>query len=138
MKKNRFKRMVDSKINHLAYNYLIGQVKSKGKEINYGGELQCQPYLLPNNILTHNEQLELFAYRSRMNNLKYNYGGQELCVCGTKLDNEHLLICDVLNGGTRHNLSYDKIFSGTLSEQKSIIQKLTKNIQEYKTISGPG
>ena len=57
------------------FQYLKGKVKSKGNEINYGKQLYCQNYLLPNNILTFHEQKLIFSYRSRMNKLLYNQAG---------------------------------------------------------------
>ena len=67
--------MVESKIKVAAFIYLKSKIKSKGKEINYGDQLTCQNYLLPNTILTLKEQKSIFAYRRRSNKLKYNYPG---------------------------------------------------------------
>ena len=54
-------------VRNKAFQYLLAQIKSKGKGIEYGEELKCQGYLLPNTILTLEEQREIFSYRSRMN-----------------------------------------------------------------------
>ena len=52
MKKTKYTRIVESKIRIAAFDYLKAKIKSKGKEINYGDNLKCQNYLLPNQILT--------------------------------------------------------------------------------------
>ena len=83
-----------------AFRYLKGNIKSKGTEINYGEQLVCQNYLLPNKVLTFSEQKLLFAYRSRTNKLKYNYSTNEeleLCQFGVEITNEHLYYCRELN-----------------------------------------
>ena len=83
MKKNIFLRQVRKNIKNEAFKYLLNKIKSKGKEIDYGDQLKGQRYLQPNQILTYKEQISIFAYRSRMNNVKYNFGSdEELCVCG--------------------------------------------------------
>ena len=79
--------------------YTLSKVKSKGKEIDYGKELKCQNYLLPNRIFTWDDQVDIFAYKSRMNELKYNFRGKDLCICGMFLDNENLFNCEALNRG---------------------------------------
>ena len=69
---------------------------SKGKDIQYGKALICQGYLMPNLILTFEEQKTIFSYRSRMNNLQNNFHGNkiiELCQCGTEMNNQHLYEC---------------------------------------------
>ena len=81
-----FKKIVDKKVKSAALKYLISKVKSKGKEIKFSEHLECQGYLLPNNILTVLEQRTIFSFRSRMNSLKYNFSEndklKELCLCG--------------------------------------------------------
>ena len=62
----------------------------KGKEIDFGSELKRQKCLLPNKILTWNEQVPIFSYRSRMNGHKYNFGGEYSCIWGVRLDKKPL------------------------------------------------
>ena len=73
-----FKKLVDSKVKKVAVQYLKSKIKSKGKEIQYGNNLMCQGYLLPNSFLTLQEQRAIFSYRSRMYNLKHNYSGTNI------------------------------------------------------------
>ena len=104
---------------------------SKGKEIDYGNELKCQQYLLPNRVLTWDEQVDIFAYRSRMNDLKCNFGGENICICGNFLDNEHLFICEALNKKTQRSTEYKNMFNGTIKEQKDIVQILKTNMKIF-------
>ena len=83
IKKNMFLRQVRNNIKNEAFKYLLNKIKSIEREFDYGDQLKCQRYLQPNQILTYEEQISIFAYRSRMNNVKYNFGSdEELCVCG--------------------------------------------------------
>ena len=135
MKKTKYTRIVESKIRIAAFDYLKAKIKSKGKEINYGDYLTCQNYLLPNQILTFDEQKLIFAYRSRMNKLQYNYPGNqqtELCQCGVDMTNEHLYYCNVLNEGNILQDKYEQIFNGNLTEQKRILDILEHNIKKHE------
>jgi hypothetical protein len=120
MKKQTFKKYVMKKVNIIAFQYLLSRIKSKGQEIKYGQKLECQGYLLPNNILTLQDQRDIFSYRSRMNKLEYNYKGnniEEKCYCGKDMTNIHLYECQVLNNSER-KVQYSKIFDGRLCELK--------------------
>ena len=134
MSKGRFMNMVENKINLMAFNYLKQNIKIKGSEINYGEYLTCQQYLLPNNILSIDDQREIFAYRTRMNNLKYNFSNNsesQYCLCKHQiLTNQHLFNCEYLNNEkSKINLEYDRIFNGTLMEQKAILNIIRKNMR---------
>ena len=102
----------------------LSKIKLKGNTIDYGSDLKCQRYLQPNRILTWDEQRGLFPYQSRMNKLKYNLGGEDICICGRNLENDHLLRCEILNNGTLSNILYNDIFNGSIKQQKDIIQIL--------------
>ena len=135
MKQNAFKKIVNSKVREVAFKYLLTKIKSKGKEIMFGKKLQCQSYLCPNVLLTLQEQRDIFSYRSRMNQLEYNFPGRnpvnEKCKCGAAIENIHLYECKILNSCERR-VSYDKIFSGRLIEMKNIINILTENEIQHK------
>ena len=135
MKINKFMNIVKTSTKEVSFKYLLSKVKSKGKEINYGSELKCQRYLLPNRILTWEEQVQIFSYRSRMNQLKYNFGGEDICLCSLPLDNENLLNCESFNGGKPLNMDYTHIFNGTLKQQKDIIQMLNRNMKIFQTFT---
>jgi hypothetical protein len=112
----------------------MANIKSKGQEIKYGPELQCQDYLLPNNILTLPEQRTIFSYRTRMNKLKYNFKGkncEEKCKCGQELTNLHLYECRILNNSLR-TVTYSKLFDGRLCEMKYIIGILKENMKIHE------
>ena len=51
--------------------------------------------------------LIIAAYRSRMNDLKYNFGGEDICICRKFLDNEHLFNCETLNKGRQRSTEYN-------------------------------
>ena len=111
------------------------KIKSKGNKINYGDQLSCQNYLLPNQILTFPEQKLIFSYRSRMNKLLYNQPGNgetELCQCGENITNEHLYYCTILNQGNIIIDKYELIFNGTISEQKRILNILEQNMKKHE------
>ena len=101
LKSHIFKKIVDTQVKSVAMKYLLSNIKSKGKEIKYSKNLECQGYLLPNNFLTVHEQREIFSFRSRMNNLKYNFSDnhkiKEVCLCGEDMNNLHLYECKSLN-----------------------------------------
>ena len=56
MKKRSYKKIVDRQVKNASFQYLLSKIKSKGKEIQYGKVLKCQGYLMPNSILTLEEQ----------------------------------------------------------------------------------
>ena len=132
MKIKYFMEIVCKKTEEVSFLYLLGKIKSKGKEIDYGKELKCQKYLLPNGTLTWEEQVAIFSYRSRMNSLKYNFGGEDMCVCSTVLNNEHLYSCETLNGEHFSSLEYQVIFNGTICQQKEVIQILNRNMKIFE------
>ena len=61
IKRHPFKKIVNKHIQKASFKYLLSKVKSKGKEIKYGTVLKCQGYLMPNLILTLEEQLKIFT-----------------------------------------------------------------------------
>ena len=123
------RKIVKMKVNKSAMKYLVSRIKSKGKEIKYKSNLECQAYLKPNNILTLQEQRTIFSFRARMNKLSYNFQGSgkvELCQCEEELTNIHLYECQILNNIER-KVPYNKIFEGRLCEMKYIVNMLLEN-----------
>jgi hypothetical protein len=134
MKRNPFKKIVNKQVQKASFKYLLSKVKSKGKEIRYGTVLKCQGYLMPNSILTLEEQLNIFSYRARMNNLPNNFPGNkiiELCQCGTEMANEHLYECKLLNSSEK-KVEYSRIFEGRLCEMKYILNILEENKIQFE------
>ena len=133
-KKNYFKKLVNKKVKILAFKYLLSKVKSKGKEITYQKGLQCQTYLLANNVLTIQEQRAIFSFRTRMNFLKNNYKGNysvEYCQCESEITNKHLYECNVLNN-IEKKIPYETIFEGRLVELKYIVNILLENQTKHE------
>ena len=133
-KKNYFNKLVNKKVKVVAFKYLLLKVKSKGKEIVYQKNLQCQTYLLPNNVLTIQEQRAVFSFRTRMNCLKNNYKGNnvvEYCQCDSEISNKHLYECMVLNN-TKKKVPYETIFEGRLCELKYIVNILLENQEKHE------
>ena len=134
MKKQTIKKYVMKKVKSIAFQYLLSQIKSKGQEIEYGQKLECQGYLLPNNILTLQDQRDIFSYRAIMNKLEYNYKGnniEEQCQCGKYMTNIHLYECQVLNNSER-TVQYSKIFNGRLCELKYVVDILKENFKKHQ------
>ena len=63
LKVTHFMNIVKKKYEELAFKYLLRKIKSKGKYIDFGSELRCQKYFLPNIILTWEKQVKIFSYR---------------------------------------------------------------------------
>ena len=134
MKKRTFRNIVNKQVNESSFRYLLSQIKSKGKEINYSKELKCQEYLKPNSILTLKEQLNIFSYRSRMNKLEYNYPGNkktDICPCGIMMTNQHLYECKLLNSVDK-KVHFNKIFDGRLTEMQYIVKILEENMKKFE------
>ena len=97
-----------------------------------GARLTMQDYLRPNHVLTLKEQIEIFSYRSKMNEFNFNFKGlkdEESCVCTIKLSNPHIFQCRILNEFKDHELKYEDILNGTLHQQKNILNTMKKNIK---------
>ena len=117
------------KIKKYAFNYLMTKIKSKGKEMKYKSDFDCQAYLKPNSILTLHEQRTIFSLRARMNNLSYNFQGNsriEYCQCKSEITNSHLYECKTLNNIERR-IPYSKLFEGRLCEMKYIVKIFMEN-----------
>ena len=54
------------------------------------------------------------------------------CRCGTAITKEHSYLCFELNQGIDHEVQYDSLFNGTLSEQKIIINILNENMIKHE------
>ena len=79
-----------------------------GKETDYGDYLKCQSYLQPNNVLTIEQQKQIFSHRV--------------------IDNEHLYKCELLNEGQKVTIPYIKLFNGTLLEVDQFCKSSSKLI----------
>ena len=79
-----------------------------------------QAYLKPNRVLTFQEQIDIFSYRSEMNELSLKYLQENyIFACTKDLNNIHLLECTILNNKKAHD--YEKTHD--YEKNKSIRRK---------------
>ena len=54
MTKNKhFRKLVKKEVKKYALKYLLSKIKSKGREMKYNSNFECQGYLKPNSILPY-------------------------------------------------------------------------------------
>ena len=93
-----------------------------------------QNYLKPNNIISFQEQVEIFSYRSEMNEVSLRYQeptANKVCICNKELNNQHLYECITLNNGEEVKFKYENILNGNIHQQKYILNILKKNHSIY-------
>ena len=139
MKKSHYEKIVNRKINTEAFIYLKSKIKSKGSSIKYGTNLEMQSYLKPNRVLTFQEQIEIFSYRSKMNEISCNFRDlkkeEELCICKSTMNNTHLYHCKVINNGKDPKHNYEDLLNGTLHQQKYVLKIMKKNLEYFRKIT---
>ena len=138
IKKTRYEKIVSEKVKAEAFKYLKNKIKSKGSKIYYGDRLEMQNYLKPNRVMTYQDQIEIFSYRSEMNDISLKYNeiqDNKVCVCTQELNNSHLYECITLNNGEALKLKYEDILNGTLHQQKYVLNILKKNHAIYTKIT---
>ena len=98
-----------------------------------------QDYMKPNKVLTFADQIELFSYRSDMNevNLKFkNIEEYKKCVCKEDLNNIHLFKCNILNNDACGKLyTFEELLYGTLHQQTHLLNIMKKNRETLIKIS---
>ena len=123
MTHSMFMKKIKSQIMKKALEYLLGQRKSKGKEIEYQN-LEMADYLLPMNTkLNIENKRRMFSIRNRMINIKSNFNQrnqEEKCLCGDKETMENIWQCKLLNTDRNENKNYDKISMEILHKNKHI------------------
>ena len=99
-------------------------------------EYVMQEYLLPNDMgLTIEDQRYLFKIRNKMVNIPAYFGGISTCLCGENEDMSHIISCPILNKcENEENLNIEKIYNGSLTEQKQILKKFQQNFQEKERL----
>ena len=82
-----FRRISKQKCEEAAFKALIHKRDNgkKGKNIQYGGQLEMADYLCPNSQLTVEDQKEIFQIRSMTNPLPSNQGDQNCAVLAVDL-----------------------------------------------------
>ena len=88
-------------------------------------------YMQPNCDLSVQEKIEMFSFRSEMNDLPFNFGRKTNCEqgCQEPMNNEHCLYCPKLNE-TPNLLEYSNILNGTLRQKIEVFQSLRLNIKK--------
>ena len=92
-------------------------------------------YLMPNNSnLSNNDKKLMYGIKNRMINLFENFPSKKLqmfCLAGcNELESiNHLYKCKIINQ-TEPNISYQKIYNGTIEEQVKIFQIIKQNLKE--------
>ena len=66
---NQLKNILEKSIKRKSFEYLMGKIGSKGKEIRYSC-LRMAEYLLPNDYLSISEKMQIFSIRNRMVNIE--------------------------------------------------------------------
>ena len=69
----RWQKMVDRQVKKASLEYLLSKIKSKGKENMYGSTLKCQGYLMPNKILTLEEQLGIIQIQNEQPSVQFSW-----------------------------------------------------------------
>ena len=114
-----------------SFNYLMSKRRSKGREIIYKS-IQTADYLMPNSVIKNISEKQLvFALRNKTLKISDSYTVKELCICYTEEDLAHIYECNLLNK-KKIEISYDKIYNGTLIEQHYIINRMKENLNNRK------
>lgn len=80
--------------------------------------------LLPKSYPNSRHQLRFKFRGGAQNFLSYNFPQKipkEFCECKTQLTNEHILTCEVINNGRKHQFNYNQLLNGSISEQEKCI-----------------
>ena len=108
---------------------------SKGSNLRYGAEQEMAQYLCPNNILSAEDQRDIFQIRSQTNDLPANRGDPQPCLtgCGGILNNSHVFQCPVINKNKL--LDYNLLVNGTLNEMKDGLNHWKENLKKITSIN---
>lgn len=90
-------------------------------------------YLLPtSNDISISQKQQLFALKTEwLPSLQIfiKPNTEYICLCGSKEDMEHILNCDILNEGRKHDLKYEQLYKGTISEQLEVFRIFENNLE---------
>ena len=134
---NKFKNIIKIKIKEKAFSYLTKKIRNKGKEIDYQ-ELSMEEYLLPENrMLSIFEKQKLFEMKNKMTNIPSNFSKSNMkyeCYCGNEENMKHIFYCKSLSNGKEQKIEYDKIYNGTVTEQKEILTIFERNMKKREEL----
>ena len=86
---------------------------NKGKQIVYK-EFNMSSYLMPNDVLTHDEKKRIFQLRSESFIFAKNFNKDETnCICNNKLNLQHIYECKMLNNKDMEE-NYDAIYNNDI------------------------
>ena len=132
MTTKRYREMIKTKCNKLAFKYLMNKRGTKGKEIVYR-KVQMSQYLLPNTQLEIQDQKKIFEIRNRMTNISENFSKQNQneikCICGERESMKHIYYCKELNN-IEPKVEYENIFEGNTKNMKIILNRFEQNMKK--------
>ena len=137
MTKSRFKSLIIKQIKTESLKYLLHIRKTKGSQIEYKS-LQMSDYLLPNIYITNIEDRQmLFGIRNDMFIYKEGFfvNKSDKCLCGELENIKHIYSCEKLDN-SELIYPYNRIYNGTISEQKYIITRIKSNLQQRENKLG--
>ena len=124
LKKWKFKKIVNNKLQEVAREYLISLKESHSKLDQLRNTYTLEPYLTSNNLTTEEKQT-LFKLRTRMIDVKCNFKSYVNSV----LRRKHSLVCketvDIIDTS---DYSYDDVFED-LEKQEAIAKIYTRILQ---------
>ena len=137
MSYKKFKNIVKEKIREKGFTYLTKNVRSKGRE-NICQELSMAEYLLPETkMLSIEEKQRLFQVKNKMCQIPSNFPKKDTkyyCFCGNEETMDHIYRCEMLRNGNNQKLEYEKIYTGTISEQIEIFRIFETNMKVRETL----
>ena len=134
---NKFKNIIKIKIKEKAFSYLTKKIRNKGKEIDYQ-ELSMEEYLLPENrTLSIIEKQKLFEMKNKMTNIPSNFSKSNMkyeCYCGNEENMKQIFYCKSLSDGKEQKIEYEKIYNGTVTEQREILSIFERNMKKREEL----
>ena len=97
-----------------------------------------EEYLLPENrTLSIFEKQKLFEMKNKMTNIPSNFPKSNMkyeCYCGNEENMKHIFYCKSLSNGIEQTIEYDKIYNGTVKEQKEILTIFERNMKRREEL----
>ena len=136
--KIKFTNILKKEMKKNAFKYLSKKRGQKGSEIEYSC-LEMSEYLQPTNTeLTVEQKCEVFAVRTRMINIEYNFPKKDkltYCECGIKEDMQHIYNCELLSETKKNeSLPYKSIFNGELEQQTMVYRIFKQNLEKREQL----
>ena len=97
-----------------------------------------EEYLLPENrTLSIIEKQKRFEMKNKMTNIPSNFSKSNMkyeCYCGKEENMKHIFYCKNLSNGKEQKIEYDKIYNGTVTEQKEILSIFERNMKKREEL----